>query len=184
MLHIGNKSYNLGIQKGKILYIGGNKLGPIIPDEIPSAWYNWKTDTQINITSTLTTVPARCNIFYGGGKYLYIDTPYIYVSDDGINWVPTYNDTDNSLNGYECIVYGNNTYYVIGATVTIYSNDAENWSKTSTYSNMIVGWGSQNKQPQTKVAYYKGNVIINFEPFPSSLSTLMFPPNRVIILCT
>lgn len=55
MLHIGNKSYNLGIQKGKILYLGRNKLGPIIPDEVPSAWYNWKTDTNVSKSGETTT---------------------------------------------------------------------------------------------------------------------------------
>lgn len=55
MLHIGNKTYNLGIQKGKILYLGGNKLGPIIPDEVPSTWYNCKTDTNVSKSGEPTT---------------------------------------------------------------------------------------------------------------------------------
>ena len=90
MLHIGNKSYNLGIQKGKILYIGGNKLGPIIPDEVPSAWYNWKTPVIVSVENG--------GVVYSGSTmmgYAYKDNVYVAItstigicrkSTDGRTW--------------------------------------------------------------------------------------------------
>lgn len=127
-----------------------------------TSWKNWKTDTNVSQTSTVT-VPFHSGGHRNckgakllGGKHVASDNGYIYYSDDGVNW--NNHKIDASYNSYYLLEYHNGTYFAftaVSGTITRYaSTDLVNWTSEATDSsnsaswydicyvgNRILGWG-------------------------------------------
>lgn len=126
------------------------------------SWKNWKTDTNVLQTSTVT-VPFKCSssrnrlgVKLLGGKHVASKNGFIYYSDDGVNWT-NHKINANYSNDF-LLEYHNGTYYAFtsSSSITRYSStDLVNWTEGAGdgsasnawhdicyVGNRLIGWNS------------------------------------------